>query len=55
MKSKERIAREKQLEFLKANLSENGYKACLAKLVTLSPEYFRNGGNFNWADYKHIA
>lgn len=53
-KSKETKAREKELEFLKENLSENGYRACIAKLCTLSPEYFRNGGTFNWVDYKHI-
>ena len=51
-RSKEYQARLKQQEWLRERLTEKGFRECIAKLVTLSPEYFRNGGTFNWADYE---
>jgi hypothetical protein len=51
-RSKEYMARVKQQEWLKERLTEKGFRDCMAKLVTLSPEYFRMGGTFNWADFE---
>jgi hypothetical protein len=50
--SKRYKSRLKQQEYLKEILTEKGFRDCMAKFVTLSPEYFRNGGTFNCLDFE---
>lgn len=45
----------KELAYAKGVLTEKGYREFIAKWVTLSSEYFQNGGKFNIKDFEHKA
>lgn len=52
MKTTKRKLIEKELEFVKERLTENGYREFLAKAVTCTTSYFNNGGTLNWKDFE---
>lgn len=53
MKNTKSQAIQKQLDHAKSILTEKGYRDFLTKFVSLSTEYFQNGGRFNIKDYEH--